>query len=285
VPDIAYYNGEITALDDTRVSVHDRAVVFGDGVYEVVKVVDGKLFAVELHLDRFYRSAAGIELTVSWDRAGLRKTLEQLLAKSGYRNALIYWQLSRGIQPRQHYYPPSGTAPSLLAWVREFKGSPAGLHEQGVKAILRPDERWPKCWIKSLNLLPNCMARDAARRADAYEAILVGPDGLVNECSACNVFAVIDGVVRTAPRSRNILWGISRQLTIQCARSAGIALEETAFSVPELLAADEVFLTSTSPDVLGIVEIDGQKIAGGKPGPMTMRLLELFRHYIRAGEF
>lgn len=285
MPDVAYYNGRITPLDEAKVSVHDRAVVFGDGVYEVVKVLDGRFFALDLHLDRFYRSAAGIELAVPWDRAGVRALLAELLARSGYSDALIYWQLSRGISPRQHYYPPEGTAPSILAWAREFRGMTPGMHEQGVKAITRPDERWPKCWVKSLNLLPNCMARDAAHRQGAYEAILVDRDGLVNECSACNLFAVINGVVRTAPRSRNILWGISRHVTIKCARAAGIPFEERAFSVPEMMASEEVFLSSTSPDVLAIVEVDGRKIGGGKPGPVTTRLLDLFRHYISTGEF
>lgn len=285
MPDLAYYNGQLTSLGEAKVSVHDRAVVFGDGVYEVVKVLDGRFFALDMHLDRFFRSAAGIELEVPYSRGEVRELLAGLLKESGYADALIYWQLSRGISPRKHQYPPKGTGGSMLAWVRGFSGMPEGMHEHGVKAITLPDDRWAKCWIKSLNLLPNCMARDAAHRHGAYEAILVGQDGLVNECAACNLFAVIEGVVRTAPRSRNILWGVSRHVAIECARAAGIPLEERAFSVPEMLAAEEVFLTSTSPDVLGIVEVDGQRIAAGRPGPVTSRLLDLFRHYIRTGEF
>lgn len=285
MPDSAYYNGQYTTLDQLKVSPDDRAFVFGDGVYEVVKVLDGRFFALDHHLDRFERSLKGVEIEAPWSRDEVKAILAKLLKDSDYANALIYFHVSRGIAPRKHYYPAAGTAPSFVAWAKEFGGSPKGLHEDGVKAITQIDQRWEKAWIKSLNLLPNCMASDAAHRVGAYEAILVGRDGIVNECSASNLFAVIDGVVRTAPKTRNILWGISRLVTINCARAAGIPLEERAFSMAEMLTADEVFLTSTSPDVLPIVEIDGHRIANGKPGPVAMRLLELFRHYIKTGEY
>ncbi len=285
MPDSAFYNGEYTTLDQLRVSPDDRAFVFGDGVYEVVKVVDGKLFALDHHLDRFARSLKGVEIEAPWTRDDVKAILVKLLAASGYRDALIYWQVSRGVAPRKHFYPPAGTSPSFAAWVKEFAGSPKGLHENGVKCITVPDQRWEKAWIKSLNLLPNCMAADAAHRVGAYEAILVGKDGIVNECSASNLFAVIDGVVRTAPKTRNILWGVSRLVTINCAHAAGIPLEERGYSVPEMLNAEEVFISSTSPDVLPVLEVAGHHIGGGTPGPVAMRLLELFRHYVKTGEY
>ncbi len=285
MPDSAYYNGHYTTLDQLKVSPDDRAFVFGDGVYEVVKVIDGKFFALDHHLDRFYRSLKGVEIEVPWSRGEVKAILAKLKADSGYADALIYFHVSRGISPRKHYYPPADTAPSIVAWAKEFGSSPKGLHENGVRCVTQIDQRWEKAWIKSLNLLPNCMASDAAHRVGAYEAILVGRDGIVNECSASNLFAVIDGVVRTAPKSRNILWGISRLVTINCAHAAGIPLEEKAFSVAEMLNAEEVFLTSTSPDVLPIVEIDGHQIGDGKPGRVAMRLLELFRYHIKTGEY
>jgi D-alanine transaminase len=286
VPDIAVYNGEFTTLEQAKAPVNDRAFVFGDGIYEVVKVIDGSFFGLDLHLDRLYRSAEGIELVLPWDRQWIKDLLSQLHTRSGYRSSLVYLQVSRGVHPRRHYFPPENTVPAYAAWVTEFMGTPAQVHADGVSVVTVPDERWTKCWIKSLNLLPNCMARDVARRAGAYEAILIDRvDGLVNECSASNVFAVIGGVVRTAPKSRNILYGISRNVAIQCAQAAGIPLEERAFSVAEMTAADEVFLTSTSPDVLGIVSVDGVQIGNGRPGPITMRLLDLFRHYQRTGSF
>lgn len=285
MPDIAVYNGEFTTLDQAKAPVNDRAFVFGDGIYEVVKVLGGKFFALDLHLERLYRSAQGIELVIPWDRTWFGRLLHELHARSGYSHSLVYLQISRGIHPRRHYFPPDNTLPAVAGWVTEFAIPGPELHAGGVSAITQPDDRWAKCWIKSLNLLPNCLARDAARRVGAYEAILVDRDGLVNECSASNVFAVIDGVVRTAPDSRNILHGISRHVTIECARAAGIELEDRAFSVSEMLAADEVFLTSTSPDVLGIVKVDDVQIGNGRPGPVTLRLLELFRHYQRTGRY
>ena len=285
MPDAAYYNGKYTTLDQLQVSPDDRAFVFGDGVYEVVKVLDGKFFALEHHLDRLYRSLKGVEIAPPGPRDEVKAILAKLLTDSGYRNALIYFHVSRGVAPRKHYYPAPETAPSFVAWAKEFGGSPKELHANGVKAITVLDQRWDKAWIKSLNLLPNCMASDAAHRVGAYEAILVGRDGIVNECSSSNLFAVIDGVVRTAPKTRNILWGISRLVTINCAKAAGIPLEERAFAVHEMLNAEEVFLTSTSPDVLPIVDVDGHRIGDGKPGPVSQRLLELFRHYIKTGEY
>ena len=285
MPDAAYYNGQYTTLQELQVSPDDRAFYFGDGVYEVVKVLDGRVFALDLHLDRLYRSAAGIEISIPWSREEIAGVLTNLLERSTYPDALIYFQISRGVAPRKHAYPSADTVPSLCAWVKAFHGLPKALHEEGAKAVIVADQRWPQAWIKSLNLLPNAMAADAARRAGAYEAILVGRDGLVNECSASNLFAVIDGVVRTAPKSRNILWGVSRHVALQCAQALGIRVEERAFSVPEMLCADEVFLTSTSPDVLPIVDIDGHRIADGRPGPITRRLLAAFRHHIRTGEY
>lgn len=285
MPETAYYNGQYTTLDQLRVSPEDRAFYFGDGVYEVVKVLDGKYFAFDLHLDRLFRSLAGVEIEAPWSRDELKAILTKLHDQSGYPNALVYFQVSRGIAPRKHYYPPAGTEPVLCAWVKEFKGPAPEAYAEGVKVVMVPDRRWPNAWIKSLNLLPNNMAAAAARRAGAYEAVLVDPDGLVNECSLSNIFAVVDGVVRTAPKSRNILWGISRHVTINCARAAGIALEERAFSVPEMLNAQELFVTSTSPDVLPVTAVADHRINDGKPGPVTLKLLELFRHYIKTGEY
>jgi D-alanine transaminase len=285
VPDIAVYNGEFTTLDQAKAPVNDRAFVFGDGIYEVVKVIDGTFFGIDLHLDRLFRSAEGIELALPWDRGWIENLLRELHVRSGYKSSLVYLQISRGVHPRRHYFPPENTVPAYAAWVTEFGGTSPQVHADGVSAVTVPDERWTKCWIKSLNLLPNCMARDVARRAGAYEAILVDRDGLVNECSASNVFAVIGGIVRTAPKTRNILYGVSRHVAIQCALAAGIPLEERAFSVQELLGADEVFLTSTSPDVLGIVNVDGVQIGDGRPGPVAVRLLDLFRHYQQTGGY
>lgn len=277
MPDISYYNGNFTALDAARVAMDDRAFYFGDGIYEVVKVLGHRFFALGKHLERLWRSAAGIELTLPWSRPQLEGLLGELLERSGHADALLYLQVSRGIGPRKHSFPRAGGPPSVAAWVKQFKGTPPEYHERGVGVITRPDDRWAKCWIKSLNLLPNCMAMEAAARAGAYEALLVDRDGLVNECSAANVFCVSGGVIRTAPTSRNILAGVSRGVAIACAGAARLPLEEHAFSVPEMLAAEEVFLTSTSPDILPVVSVDGRPIGDGRPGALTRKLLDLFR--------
>jgi D-alanine transaminase len=270
MPEIAFLNGQFLPIDEAKVSVNDRGYQFGDGVYEVIRSYDGRLWALERHLGRLKRSLAEINITgISIDE--VRESIQATCEKSGLSSMLVYVQITRGVCPRKHNYP-EGLEPVLLITVREFQERPPELFTEGVRALTYPDIRWLRRDIKSTNLLPNILARQRAVSSGVYEAILVQQDGTVTEGAATNVFAVIEGVLRTHPLSPRILPGVTRGLVIETAREIGIAVEERAFSRNEMFAADEVFLSGTGDEVLGIIEIDGKEIADGKVRPRTKAL-------------
>jgi len=281
MPEIAFLNGEYLAIDEAKVSVNDRGYQFGDGVYEVIRSYNGRLWALERHLTRFKRSLAGIDITgISLDE--VRENIQTACEKSGLSDMLGYVQITRGVCPRKHNYP-EGLEPTFLITVREFPQRPPEIFAQGVRAITFPDIRWLRRDIKSINLLPNILARQKAIQSGAHEAILVQEDGKVTEGAGTNVFAVIGGVLRTHPTSPRILPGITRGLVIETAREMGLRLEETAFRKNEMLAAEEVFLTGTGDEVLGIVEIDEEQIADGKVRPSTKGLRQAYVRRVAEG--
>jgi len=281
MPEIAFLNGQYLPIDEAKVSINDRGYQFGDGVYEVIRSYNGRLWALERHLARLKRSLAEIDITrISIDE--VREAIGATCEKSGLSNMLVYVQITRGVCPRKHNYP-EGLKPVLVITVREFPERPQEIFVQGVRAISFPDIRWLRRDIKSINLLPNILARQKAISAGVYEAILVQEDGTVTEGAATNVFAVIDGVVRTHPAGPRILPGITRGVVIETAREMGISVEERAFQQDEMLAADEVFLTGTGDEVLGIVEIDGETIVDGKVRPRTKGLRQTFMSRVAEG--
>jgi D-alanine transaminase len=281
MPEIAFLNGEFLPIDKAQVSVDDRGYQFGDGVYEVIRSYNGRLWALERHLTRMKRSLAGIDITdISID--DVRDAIQGACEKSGLKGMLVYVQITRGVCPRKHNYP-AGLKPTMLVTVREFPERPPEIFTEGVRTITFPDIRWLRRDIKSINLLPNILARQKAVQCGVYEAILVEEGGTVTEGAATNVFAVIDGVLRTHPTGPRILPGITRGLVIETAREIGIAVEERAFRRGEMFAADEVFLTGTGDEVLGIVEIDGEAIADGKVKPRTKALRHAYLNRVAEG--
>jgi len=274
MPEIAFLNGEYLPIDEARVSINDRGYQFGDGVYEVIRSYNGRLWALERHLARLKRSLAGIGITgISLDE--VRENIRTACEKSGLSDTLVYVQITRGVCPRKHNFP-EGLEPTFLITVREFPQRPPEIFVQGVGAITFPDIRWLRRDIKSINLLPNILARQKAVQSGVYEAILVQEDGKVTEGAGTNLFAVIGGVLRTHPTGPRILPGITRGLVIETAREMGLRLEERAFRKDEMLAAEEVFLTGTGDEVLGIVEIDEERIADGKVRPRTKALRQAY---------
>ena len=281
MPEIAFLNGQFLPIDEAKVSVNDRGYQFGDGVYEVIRSYNGRLWALERHLARLRRSLGEINITgISIDE--VREAIAGACKKSGLSKMMVYVQITRGVCPRKHNFP-EGLEPTFLITVREFPERPAEIFTEGVKAITFPDIRWLRRDIKSLNLLPNILARQRAVSSGVYEAILVQQDGTVTEGAATNIFAVIDGVLRTHPLSPRILAGITRGLVIETARELGITVEERAFSRNEMFAADEVFLTGTGDEVLGIMEIDEETIADGKIRPRTKGLRHAFLQRVDEG--
>ena len=270
MPDIAFINGRFLPWRDATVSIDDRGFQFGDGVYEVIRTYRGSPFELEAHLDRLTRSAEQLRLSQPYSRRQWRQWIEQGISQAGYQEAKVYIQITRGVAPRDHAFPSSGT-PTVVMTVRELHPLSSDMRRAGVTACTTEDLRWGRCDIKSLNLLGNVLAREEAKKAGVFEAILV-KDGLVTEGSLSNVMAVRAGVVVTAPEGPKILSGVTRTVVLGLAAKEEIPVEERFLSVDALYSADEVFLTGTTIEVLGVVRIDGKPIGAGQPGPITKAL-------------
>ncbi|MBY7142947.1 D-amino-acid transaminase [Virgibacillus sp. NKC19-3] len=264
---------------ESRVNIEDRAYQFGDGIYEVIGVYDGKPFMMDEHLDRLKRSANEIQLKLPYQMDDFRSNLEELVENNELYEGIIYLQVSRGVGPRWHEFPDPDVSPVTVAYTRAEERK-TDLEEKGGVAVLTEDIRWLRCDIKTLNLLPNVLAKQKAVEHNAVEAIL-HRDGIVTEASASNVFMVKDGTLYTHPANNYILNGITRQKIIERCDALDMKVNEEPFTVDDMLAADEVFITATKSDIIPILQIDNHKIAAGVPGAMTLRILEEFRSLIR----
>lgn len=275
VPDpIVSLNGVYLPKSEARVSPDDRGFLFGDGVYEVVRAIDGRMVDLDRHLARLTEGAAALALAL--DRAGgaavVRAAWAHLLDANalGDGEALCYAQLTRGAAPRAHAYPAADTPPTLYAFAQRID-PPDALRQKGASAVTYPDLRWARCDLKTINLLPNVMAKQAAAAAGAFEAVLVR-DGVVTEASHSSAFAVVGGVLRTHPLGPRILPSITRAVVLELAAELGIAAREEAVTEAELRAAEEVFVASTTADVMPVVALDGARVGDGAPGPVSRAL-------------
>lgn len=273
---VAYVNGRYLPHDHATVHIEDRGYQFADGVYEVVPVSHGVLIDEEPHLDRLGYSLG--ELRIAWpvSRAVLKLILREMLQRNKLNRGLLYFQVSRGVAPRDHKFPARSKS-SLIVTVKHTKPHSPALLESGVAVSTQPDIRWQRCDIKSLSLLPNILAKQAAHEAGAFEAWLVDADGQVTEGSSTNAWIVThSGEVVTHPKSQGILGGITRQSLLQLAETRGLKLVERGFTLDEARGAAEAFLTSSSAFVLPVTRIDGQPVGDGKPGPVTRQLREIY---------
>ncbi len=270
MPDIAFINGRFLPWKDAVVSIDDRGFQFGDGVYEVIRTYRGAPFELAAHLARLERSTKELNLVQPYSRAQWTQWIQQGLGQAGYQEAKVYIQITRGTAPRDHAFP-SGVSPTVVMTIRELHPLSLQLRQDGVTARTCDDLRWSRCDIKSLNLLGNVLAREEARKAGVFEAILV-KDGLVTEGSLSNVMAVRSGTIVTAPEGPRILSGVTRTVVLELARKEEIPVEEQFLPLDALYGADEVFLTGTTLEVLGVVRIDGKTIGSGRPGPITKTL-------------
>lgn len=271
---LLYLNGELVDEGDARVSVNDRGFVFADGIYEVIRVFDGRPFELERHLDRLERSAAALQLTLDPPADEIGRIAVDLIAREGAKEAQIYVQVTRGVAARGHAIPAQVTPTTLIA-VRPALAPPDAVLRDGAGAITVPDDRWARCDVKVIGLTSNVLARSRAVQAGAYEAIYVR-DGYVTDAASCNVFAVFGTTLTTAPCSNYILWGITREVVLELAREDGIDSLEASFRVEQLREADEVFVTGTNSGIVPIVTLDGAPIGSGRVGPVTRRLMELY---------
>ena len=265
---LVYLNGSFLPRQQATLSVDERGVYFADGVYEVVRYFHGRPFTLNEHLDRLKRSLDGIDLR--YDPARIADISNDLVDRNGLAEARVYWQVTRGAAPRNHVIADD-LEPTVFLSAEAAKPLAGDATIQTLSAITSLDDRWHNCWIKSLMLLPNTLAKTRAARAGAGEAVFVR-DGRVTEGSSTNIFAVFDGELYTHPADRYILEGITRNVVIELADALRIALHEQAFSAADLPAAEEVFLTGTGTLLASVTAVDGRPIADGKPGPVSGQL-------------
>ncbi|HET7613024.1 MAG TPA: D-amino-acid transaminase [Gemmatimonadaceae bacterium] len=284
--DIVYVNGSFVPRAEARVSVEDRGFVFGDGVYEVIRAINGRLFASKFHNDRLRRSLDGIRITLSGGDTPERfaEIGRQLLKENDLVNgeATVYMQVTRGATTRVHNFPMSDIQPTVYVSVARFTPY-ADLARTGATAISHPDLRWGRCDLKTLNLLPNVLASQAAKERGAFEAMLIR-DGIVTEGAKTNFFGVVNGSLRTHPCDTHILPGITRSVLRDLASDVGIAIDETPIREEEIPRLSELFLTGTTTDVMPVVKLDDRPVGDGKPGELTRRLQRVLAESLASGD-
>jgi D-alanine transaminase len=279
---LVHLNGNDVPESEARISVDDRGFLFADGVYEVIRVYDGHMFQAEPHAERMRAGLAALRIATAPVDA-LLAGAERLIEANGLQtgDATIYAQVTRGAAPRRHAFPDSQVAPTVFIAARPFRAHPTSHWDDGVAAITAPDTRWSRCDIKSIALLPNVLANQAAREAGAFEALFVR-DGVVIEGSHSNLCAVLDDEVVTYPECNYILPGISRRVVLALARDLGMRVREGAIPVEMLRDVQELFLTGTTTEVMPVTRVDDRPVGDGRPGPVSRRLQQAFRDRVEA---
>ena len=275
---VAYVNGQYQPHGQATIHVEDRGFQFADGVYEVWSVFDGRLADFDGHMTRLHRSLNELRIPIPMTREALGRVLNETVRRNRVNEGLVYIQVTRGTARRDHPFPPEGTPPSVIVTARSLplsRGDAAA--KKGVAVVTHPDIRWGRCDIKTVGLLANVLAKQAAKEKGAAEAWMVDEMGLVTEGSSTNAWIVDeDGTLRTRDGQANILHGITRAAVMALIADEGLAFEERAFSVDEAKRAREAFYTSASGFVMPATSIDGVKIGDGKPGPIATRLRALY---------
>jgi len=280
---IAYVNGRYLPHGQAGVHIEDRALQLGDGIYEVTNVVNFRLIDEEAHLDRMERSLREIGMAMPMGRAALKLVMREMVARNHIADGLLYQQVTRGAVRRDHVPPQDGPRPTLIMTVRGHDMvALAARMQTGIAVASQPDIRWGRCDIKTVQLLPNLLAKQAARALGAYEAWLIDRDGYVTEGSSTSAWIVDrDGTVVTRDLSNAILPGVTRRIMLEALAEAQIKVVERKFTLAEALNAREAFLSSATGAAVPIVAIDGKPVGTGTPGPVTQRIYDLYA--VRAG--
>ena len=278
---VAYVNGRYLPLRDASVNIEDRGYQFADGVYEVCEVRGGRLVDERRHMQRLARSLAELRIPSPMSPAALGVVLRETVRRNRVRWGIVYLQITRGVARRDHAFPPAGTVPSLVVTARNLDYAAAEkLAAEGVAVITVPDNRWERVDIKSVSLLPNVLAKQAAREQGAREAWFVDKQGRVTEGSSTNAWIVTrDGALVTRQVDHHILRGITRTVVLDMVAVEGLKLEERAFTIEEAQAAREAFITSASQIVLPVVRIDGKPVGNGAPGLVATALRRDFHGF------
>jgi D-alanine transaminase len=280
LPRHAYVNGRYIPHRAAAVHIEDRGYQFGDGIYEVVTVAGGKLIDEAPHLDRLERSLGELAIAMPLSRRAIKLIMRELIRRNGLRDGLVYMQITRGVAPRDHSFP-ARTRPAVVMTTRRMAFDGMAKFSDGVKVITIPDIRWARRDIKTIGLLPNCLGKQAASEAGAYEAWQVDADGCVTEGTSSNAWIVDqNGRLATRQLSHDILHGVTRRSVLAIAEQENVPFGERPFTVTEARSAREAFVTSATSFVTPVVRIDDATIADGRPGPLTRRLLGWYRDYV-----
>jgi len=282
-----YLNGSFLDRAQALVPVDDRGFLFGDGVYEVTRALDGRLFEWERHLRRLARGLDGLDIVLpgGLESVQLLEISERLLEENGLGSgdATVYLQITRGVAERRHHFPPAGTVPTVFLSASRL-AVPDELRARGAAVVTTADLRWERCDLKTINLLPNVLAKQHAVAAGAFEAILVR-DGIVTEGASSNVLAVIGGVLTTYPATHRILAGITREVVLELGAELGLRVTLEPIPLNALSRASEMMVTATTADVMPVVKVDGRAVGDGQPGPVARRLHAALRTRMqRAGK-
>lgn len=278
MPNIACVNGRFLPLEEATVSIEDRGFQFGDGIYEVIRVYHGRPFRLDEHLSRLNQSAQAIFLSLPVSPKELQVLIHEGQQRCGYSECKVYIQITRGVAPRDHLFPGL-SSPTLVMTFREMADLPPDFNQRGVGVITLPDLRWGRCSIKSLNLLPNILAKQQATDAGAFEAVLI-KDEVVTEGTSSNIALVKEGKILTPALSDQLLAGVTRQAVLELARKNGTIVEERTVYENELRQADELFLIGTTIEVLPVTKLDGVSIGNGTPGPVSRKMRENFHSLV-----
>ncbi len=276
---ITYVNGRFVPQAHAFVAMEDRGYQFADGIYEVIALYDGRLLDGEGHLARLERSLAELNIAMPMSLRALECLIAELIRRNRRRNGLVYMQVTRGVALRNHISKPAH--PVLTLSLNPAKYPDDALREKGASVITAPDERWARCDVKSIALLPNVLARMASAEAGTREAWQVNADGFITEGSLSNAYIVKNGAIITHPLGHAILGGITREVVLGMARAQGIAVDERPFTPAEAANADEAFLTSASSFVLPVTMLNGAPIADGKVGRITRTLMQAYDAHIQ----
>ena len=276
MPEIAYVNGRFCPLAEAVVSVEDRGYQFADGVYEVVATYGGCPYALEPHLARLQGNLEALHLPLDICEYGLRAKLMEGIERSGFGETLVYIQVTRGVAPRRHEFPAVSVTPTVVMTFKELHRLPQDLYDRGVEVISTEDLRWKRCDIKSIALLPNILAKQAAAQVGAFEALLVDAEGRVTEGASTSAFCIQAGRLCTAPIGPHILPSITRGILLDLARKLGIPIDEKFCTLEQFKEAEEVFLAGTATEAMSVVQIDDAIIGDGAPGPITRQVRVAF---------
>ena len=275
---IVYLNGEFLPLSQAKISVLDRGFIFGDGVYEVIPAYGKNLFRFKEHIVRLNNSLAGIRLNISKSEYEWLEVITELMDKNEGIDQSIYLHITRGVAPRDHGFPKEDKQATIFAMSNPLLPQPEYIKEKGVVAVTLADNRWSNCHIKAISLLANILLRQEALEQNAQEAILI-KDGHATEGAASNLFIVQDQVIKTPAKSSELLPGITRDLIVELANNHQLSIEEAEILESDLIKADEIWLTSSTKEILPVTKLNEKMLSQGKPGPVWAQMMGFYQAY------